>query len=259
MSGTVQLPAQPTANDVFVDGFIANTFSPQDVHGFLTHLLGRQDYLQHYNVVFHGRAWYITQNYVLPQSPGVPPAQHPWIPLDLSVGATQGTVVPQRRWIPADEVDVRRHIEEATLQLPIFFTKNNGEIGFTLRDILHGLDIDLLNRDSQAQLGGVATTHVRINVGLCIFRLVATAPDLCLPTPSSYPQWPGYPHWKRQIPTKDETFRRAPITLSRFMKHIASSVNKFFTVSFSLLPLSPPLIEFLFRTAMVLLVPIPVG
>jgi len=230
MNGSVQPPVQPTVNDIFVDGFIANTFSPQGVPAYLTHLLGRPDFLQFYNVVYHGRSWYITQNYVLPQSPGVA-AQHPWIPLDFYVGATQGTVVPQQRWIPDGEVDVRRHIEEARLQLPILFVKNDGGIGFTLHDILQGIDINLFDRDSQAQLGGVSTTHVRINVSLCTLILIAKVPELCSPTPSSYSQWPGYPHWKRQIPTKDETSRKAPITLGRFMKHIASSVNKFFNVS----------------------------
>ena len=45
-------------------------------------------------------------------------------------------------------------------------------------------------------------------------------------------QWPGYESWKRQIPTRDETFGRNPITLGRFMKHVATSVDKFFDVSF---------------------------
>lgn len=58
-------------------------------------------------------------------------------------------------------------------------------------------------------------------------------------------QWPGYPHWKRQVAAKDETSRRAPITIGRFMKHLASSVDKFFNVRPSLLQLSPSLINFL--------------
>jgi len=115
---------------------------------------------------------------------------------------TQGTVVPQRRWTPADEVDIRRHVEEATLQLPVFFVNRHGGVGFLLTDILQGHDHDLYNRDDQASLGGRATTHIRIN-------------------------WPGYRDWKRQIPTRDETYARNPITLSRFMKHVGTSVNKF--------------------------------
>ena len=47
MNGTVQ----PSANDIFVDSFIANTFSLQDAHGFLMSLLGRPDFLPYYKVV----------------------------------------------------------------------------------------------------------------------------------------------------------------------------------------------------------------
>jgi hypothetical protein len=49
-------------------------------------------------------------------------------------------------------------------------------------------------------------------------------------------QWPGYESWRRQVPTRDETFGRNPITLGRFMKRVATSLDKFFNVSVSLLP-----------------------
>jgi hypothetical protein len=182
MDGT---SSSPTVNDIFVDGFIANTFSPQDAHVFLTQLLRTPNFLQFYNVAYSGGAWYITQNapYVPPRSPGMP-AQHPPIPLDFNARETQGTVVPQQRWTPCDEVDVRRFVEEASLQLPIFFINLNGGIGFMLYDILQGRDMDLLNRGSQAGLGGYFTTHVRINVSLCTVIPIAKSPDLCSPTPS---------------------------------------------------------------------------
>ena len=175
-------------NDIFVDGFIANTFSPQDAYTFLPQLL-RTPSLQFYNVVYSGGAWFIAQNAprALPQPPGMEAlAQHSPIPLDFNAMATQGTVVPQQRWIPSDEADVRRHIAEASLQLPIFFVNRSGGIGFALHDILQGRDTDLLNRDSQGQFGGYSTTHVRINVSLCTLIPIAKGPDLCSPTPSSY-------------------------------------------------------------------------
>ena len=164
------------------------------------------------------------------------------LPLDFSVRMTQGTVVPQRRWTPAVEVDIRRHVEEATLQLPVFFVNRHGGVGFSLPDILQGHDHDLSNRDSQAPLGGRSTTHIRINVRPHIPILVTKVFMLVCRLLS---QWPGYGDWKRQIATRDETYARNPITLGRFMKHIGTSVNNFMNVSFSLLPLSPSLIEFL--------------
>jgi hypothetical protein len=109
--------------------------------------------------------WYIMQNppYFLPPPPGTPP-QNLMLPLDFSVRTTQGTVVPQERWAPADEIDVRRYVASATLQLPIYFVNRNGGIGFWLPDILQGRDHDLYHGDREAPLGGRATTHLRINV-----------------------------------------------------------------------------------------------
>jgi hypothetical protein len=154
-----------TLNDVLVDGFLAHTFSPKDANAFFSFLLRTPDFLRYYRVSYSRGVWYITQNApYLPRSSLCAPAQNPSLSLDFSVKGTQGTVVPQRRWFPTDEVDFRRFVLEATLQLPIFFVKQNGGVGFWLPDILQGRDRDLYNRDFEASLGGVATTHIRINV-----------------------------------------------------------------------------------------------
>jgi len=196
-----QLPIQ--ASDILVFGFIAYMFSPEDAQNFLALLLRSQDFLRHYRMSYSQGVWYIIQNspYFLPPPPGIPP-QNLMLPLDYTVCTTQGTVVPQRRWTPADEIDVRRYVTSATLQLPIYFVNRSGGVGFWLPDILQGRDHDLYYGDSEAPLGGRATTHLRIN-------------------------WPGCGYWKRQIPTRDETHARNPITRARFMKHVATSVDKF--------------------------------
>jgi hypothetical protein len=154
------------ATDLLVDGFLANMFSPRDTHIFFTFLLRTPDFLRYYGITYSPGVWFMTQNspYVQRSPLGIA-TQNPPLALDFSVKETQGTVVPQRRWFPADEVDFRRFVTEATLQLPIFFVNRNGGIGFWLPDILQGRDRDLYNRDSEASLGGVATTHIRINVG----------------------------------------------------------------------------------------------
>jgi len=199
------MSSQPV-NDLFVDGFIAQTFSPRDAYNFFILLLRTPHFLQQYRVSYsqsHTQGvWRIIHRVPSP-SPGAP-SQDVSLPLDYSIKITQGTVVPQRRWTPADEVDIRRHVEEATLQLPVFFVNRNGAVGFLLSDILQGRDHELHNRDSQASLGGKSTTHIRIN-------------------------WPGYAYWRRQIPTRDETYLRNPITVGRFMRHVATSVNNFMT------------------------------
>jgi hypothetical protein len=53
------------------------------------------------------------------------PSQHLFLPLDFNAKLMQGAVVLWRRWTPADKVDIRRHVEEATLQLPNFFVHLN--------------------------------------------------------------------------------------------------------------------------------------
>lgn len=155
------------ACDILVDGFLANTFSPQDANTFFALLLKTPGFLQYYRVTYSRGVWYITQNVPHVQRPSVGiQTQNPPLALDFSVKETQGTVVPQRRWFPGDEVDFRRFVIEAALQLPIFFVNRNGGVGFWLPDILHCRDHDLYNRDSEASLGGVTTTHIRINVSL---------------------------------------------------------------------------------------------
>ena len=125
--------------------------------------------------------WHIIQNAsaVLLPSPGVPTSL---LLLDFSVGASQGTVAPQRRWTPADEVDIRRYVQEAGPQLPVFLVNRNGSVGCYLPDIIKGRDHDLLNRDNQAQLGGGTMTHISINVSPTSY-LPPKDFHTCSPTP----------------------------------------------------------------------------
>jgi len=194
------------SSDVVTDGFVARTFTPEDAANYFILLLRTppfQHFLRYYGIVCHQGAWYLTHNANMVQgtSPGVPIQSTPL--LDFSSGATHGSVVPQRRWTPTDEVDFRRHVDGAALELPIFFVNQNGSIGFWLPDILRGRDRGLHNADKFAPLGGRATAQIRIN-------------------------WPGYRYWKRQINTRDETQGRNPISMARLMKVVGSSVNNFF-------------------------------
>lgn len=162
-----QLTPQPT--DLLVDGFVACTFTPEDANNYFMLLLGTppsQYFLPYYGIEYHQGRWYITRNVNIVQgtSPGVPFQATPL--LDCSITLTHGTVVPQRRWAPTDEVDIRRHVEGAALQLPTFFVNRNGSLGFPLSDILRGSDHDLHNANGFASLGGKSTTHIRINVSL---------------------------------------------------------------------------------------------
>jgi len=193
----------PHANDLLVDGFIPHMFSPEDAYTYFSVLLGTPNFMRYYGISYSKAVWYIVQNThrIKPPFRGAPVPNLP-LPLDFDVRKTEGTIVPQCRWIPMDELDHRRHVQDVMLQLPIFFVnRRSGGVGFWLPDILRGHDHDLSNGGTRAPLGGITTTHIRIN-------------------------WPGYDSWKRQIPLMDETHARNPITLARFMKHVGTSVDK---------------------------------
>ena len=158
-------------SDLLVDGFVARTFTPEDANNYLMLLLRppqHQCFHKYYGIVCHRGAWFIRHNSNMVQgaSPGVPYLPTPL--LDYSIKATTGTVVPQRRWVPPDEVDFRRHVERVQLELPIFFVNCNGSLGFQLTDILQGLDRELHKANDFAPLGGTYTTCVRIHVSLSL-------------------------------------------------------------------------------------------
>jgi hypothetical protein len=45
-------------------------------------------------------------------------------------------------------------------------------------------------------------------------------------------QWPGYAPSEQQVQLRDQTPLRNPVTLERFVKHVASRVRQFLVVSF---------------------------
>jgi hypothetical protein len=150
-----------------VDGLVAHTFAPEDANNYFKLLLktpAPQYFLPYYGIVHQQGTWFITENVnsVQNESPGVTLQANPL--LDYSITGTHGTVVPQRRWTPVVDVDIRRYVEDATLNLPIFFVNRNGNLGFSLTDILRGYDRHLHNANGFAPLGGRATTQIRINV-----------------------------------------------------------------------------------------------
>jgi len=76
-------------------------------------------------------------------------------------------VISQTMWSPHASVDRRQHVEEAKLQMPVFFEDRNGRLGLEL-----GVSIDdrchaaLRDADEPAPLGHKTTTHIRIVVSM---------------------------------------------------------------------------------------------
>ena len=86
-----------------------------------------------------------------------------------------GTVVPQTLWTPHTVTDRRQHVEEAELQLPIFFMHADGRLGLPLEAAVSGRCYSLLNAQYFAPLGRQTTTHIRVGVS-DIFSAVVDFP-----------------------------------------------------------------------------------
>jgi hypothetical protein len=135
------------------------------------------------------------------------------LPPDLRVRTTQGMLIPQRRWTIPLEGEVYRHADGTTL------------------DILQGHGYDPRERDSGAPLERRATMDIRINVRSHTFIQPA---EVLIRTCRHPSQWPGYSHQTQCITTRDPTnpIPPTPITLTRFMNCVGTSVDGSFDVSF---------------------------
>jgi len=99
-------------DDILVDGYLSHTFSPQGAHSYFTLMFRTSNF--RYHMSYSQGMWYMVP--YLPQSSLGTQTQSSPPPLDFSVRTTQGTVVPQQRWTPPDEIYTRRHVEVATFQ-----------------------------------------------------------------------------------------------------------------------------------------------
>ncbi len=75
-------------------------------------------------------------------------------------------MVPQTMWSPHTITDKRQHVEEAVLQLPIFFEGADGRLGLSLDASAAGRCHGLHNAQQFAPLGQKSTTHIRIVVSV---------------------------------------------------------------------------------------------
>ena len=141
--------------------------------------------------------------------------------LDRRVVGT-GTVVPQVLWVPHTVTDRKHHVENAKLQMPIFFLHTDGRLGLTLEAAVSGRCHTLLNSQFSAPVGNQTTTHIRIGVSSQCFRRFPITDDSV-----TFIQWRGYREFKRQVQIRDETTQRNTVTLLKFAQHVGRSVEAF--------------------------------
>ena len=213
--------------DLLVDGYVAYTFTPQVAAVYLRQLCKINDprVVQTFSVSGWPGAFFITNppmNHCRPHHIGN--NQYAWL-LDYAI-RPGGTVVPQLLWSPQGQGDWRRYVQQATLNLPVFFVNADGSLGVPVAYAAAG-QMTLRNAKEPPPLGDKTTTKIRISV--CFFFYTADAYPLHLPLIS---QWPGYPTSEQQVQLRDQTPARNPVTLERFVKHVGSRVRQYLIVRF---------------------------
>ncbi|KAI0305643.1 hypothetical protein B0F90DRAFT_1624452, partial [Multifurca ochricompacta] len=186
---------------LLVDGYISQSFQPRIAEQYISSLL-KSNITPPYITISYPRRDGVF--FFVNSAPPYVPKQilnMPYWLLDRSV-VPRGTVVPQTMWYPQTVTDRRQHVEEAELQMPIFFEGVDGRLGLSLEASAAGRCHGLFNAQEPAPLGLKSTTHIRVG-------------------------WLGYKEFKRQVQIRDETSGHNPITISRFAHHVGRSVDAF--------------------------------
>jgi hypothetical protein len=153
---------QHHAQQLWVDGYIAHMFGPQDAEGYHASLLRRE--LRYINWQIRESKSLLSFFATAPGTGGPGPVQH-WIIDHLHKDT--GLVIPQQIWVPQNRSDARRYVENEQLHPPIFFVHSNlGHLGFPLTDVAAGNCVSLRDADQTAPVGPGVYAHilVRINV-----------------------------------------------------------------------------------------------
>lgn len=152
---------------LLIDGYISQTFQSQAAEQYFLDLLKSTSippYATLYNVEREDYRFFVDS--VPPHISALfPNPSNRWL-LDRGI-VDRGTVVPQKMWSPLSSIDIRRHIETAELQIPVFFEDKDGSVGISLGACLDG-QCHVLLRDptGRAPLGQRTTTHIRIVVSM---------------------------------------------------------------------------------------------
>ena len=172
---TVQTVTESPGYSFLTDGYIAYTLRPQDAENHLTILFKMNPQVVRANAFLHRGAFYVfNQPTIWTQPPLNFDGRPGWL-LDYHI-RPGGSVVPQQIWFPQGQGDWRRYVEQAQLQMPLFFVKADGSLGVPVGDAAAG-QMYLLGANEPAPFGDKTTTKIRICV--CAFVLsICVRPSL---------------------------------------------------------------------------------
>ncbi|KAI9465594.1 hypothetical protein BJY52DRAFT_594062 [Lactarius psammicola] len=190
---------------LLIDGYISQTFQSQAAEQYFLNLLKSTSIPPHATLSYTGKGdpFFFVHSVPPHISARFPNPPGHWL-LDRGI-VDRGTVVPQKMWTPRSVGDIRQHVARANLQMPVFFEDKEGGLGLSLGALIDGQCHLLRDANYSAPLGQRTTTHIRII-------------------------WPGYKAFKRQIPTRDESKARNPITMAKFVGQVGRTVNAFLRV-----------------------------
>jgi hypothetical protein len=154
------LPCLDFRYQVLVDGYVSGCHGPPQAERYFKCLLKSDTVSASHHSGRDGDSFVVTS--VPPYIRSQLPNQYAWV-LDRRV-MDAGSVVPQTLWTPHTITDRRHHVEEAELQMPIFFLHTDGRLGLPLEAAVAGHCHSLVNAQIPAPLGPQATTHIRIGV-----------------------------------------------------------------------------------------------
>jgi hypothetical protein len=159
-------PPATGAENMFTHGYIGLTFGPHTESFFSAVLKTSPRFLQ---VGFSAPGW-PTAFYIAPiENLAVTAnAMSSWgnliMVLDYRADLSRGTIVPQVPWFPQTPRDVRKYVTDASLRLPIFLRQDDGTIGMSLSDVVHGNFRRLTDSVQPVNVGGRTSVHIRMNV-----------------------------------------------------------------------------------------------
>jgi len=146
-----------------IDSYIAYTFTPLGAKNYLA-ILFKVD-PQTVQTFPHQDAVFFVWNQPLLPDLTSPPLDFNGAPAWLLDYRIQpgGTVVPQQLWVPQGQGDLRRYVEQAPLQMPLFFIQENGTLGVPIANAVEG-QMFLRGARHPVPFGMKATTKIRIGV-----------------------------------------------------------------------------------------------
>jgi hypothetical protein len=213
-----------TPQTLLVDGYISQTFRSRAAEQYFLKLLESTSIPPLATLPSPGGGCFF---FVYPVPPHIA-ARFPRPPgrclLDRGI-IIRGTVVPQKMWFPQSAIGVRQYVERAELQMPVFFEGRDRGLGLSLEASVNSRRHVLRDANDPAPLGPRTTTHIRIAVSMVGLWSLPEFEFV-----DHQHQWPGYKTFKRQIPIRDETSKRKPITMAKFVGQVGRTVDKFLQV-----------------------------